>query len=294
MTANPPTVPEQATVGSAVALKQQLEDALREAAFTSSVESADDGTALKLAVYSSMYCPFEDTVEAASDWLREVGIDATAARDEETFRIVLTLPTADSVRTLIATLLQPWITARTTAKHLDDVLSDHGLDATIDVGTKALSLHLAEDELDSAVTLARLLGAPDIEEDLPLHRRRGVRRLTERILWLITGVVGSPVSADIEPACEHEVDRLTIGMSLEQAHRLTQRLLLAEVADPTARLQRLLGKTVGTGAHVARTPKNTSQSDRLTITLSPEQGRHLMHRLDPDRDAIPARELTTH
>ncbi|MET8723784.1 hypothetical protein [Streptomyces misionensis] len=129
MTANPPTAPEQATVGSAVALKQQLEDALREAAFTSSVESADDGTALKLTVYSSSYCPFEDTVDAASDWLRAVGIDATAALDESTFRIVLTLPTADSVRTLIATLLQPWITAHTTAKHLDDVLSDHGLDA---------------------------------------------------------------------------------------------------------------------------------------------------------------------
>ncbi|NEA46023.1 hypothetical protein [Streptomyces sp. SID10815] len=293
MTANPLTVPEPATVGSAAALKQQLDDALRAAAFTAMLASADDETALNLTLYGSS-CPFDDSVEAATAWLGRVGVDATAALDEESFRIVLTLTTADSVRALIATLLQPWITARTTAQQLDDVLSDHGLDSAINVGTESLTLLLADDELYSAVTFARLLGAPGLGADLKRHRRRGIRRLTERVQWLVTGVVGSPVTTDVEGACEHEVDRLTIEMSLEQARRLTQRLLLAEVADPTARLQRLLGKAVGLGAHVAWKPEDVSGPDRLTITMSPQQGRRLMNRLNPDQDATPAREPATH
>ncbi|MFD6435887.1 hypothetical protein [Streptomyces venezuelae] len=261
MNANSPTAPESATAASAASVKQQLEDALTAADFVATLETADDDTALNLTVYSSK-CPFDNTVEAAAVWLLDASIDATVAWDEETFRVVLTLATAASVRTLIAALLQPWMTARTTAQQLEDILSDHGLDSTLGVGTASLNLHLADDELGSAVTLARLLGAPDVAEDLQLHRRRGVRRLTKRIEWLITGAIGSPVSAKVEPACEHEADRLTIEMSLEQARRLTKRLTAAQVADPSARLQRLLTRTVGIGAYVAWKPGEAPGSDR--------------------------------
>ncbi|MEV7205260.1 MULTISPECIES: hypothetical protein [unclassified Streptomyces] len=292
MTANPLTVSEQATAGSAAAARQQLEKALEEAGFLAPIEAADDGASLRVTMYSSK-CRFADSVEDATEWLHQSGIDATAALDEKTFRVVMTLPSADSVRMFIAALLQPWITARTTAAALADVLSDHGLDCTIDVGTASLCLLVTDDELDAAVLLARLLGAPDIGTDLPRHRPRGIRRLTERVRWLITGVVGSPVSTEIEYGCAHEADRLTIELTLEQARRLTQRLLLAEVADPSARLQRLLGKTVGAGAGVT-TPGHAPGSDRYTITLDPEQARRLTHRLDPDLDVAPARGLTTH
>ncbi|WP_333743029.1 hypothetical protein [Streptomyces ardesiacus] len=292
MTANPSTVSEPATVGRAAAVKQQLEDALAEADFLAPVETADDGASLHIALYSSK-CPFADSVEEATKWLHQAGIDATAALDAEFSRVVLTLPSAESVRMFIAALLQPWITARTTAVALADVLADHGLHSTIDVGTTSLSLVLADDELESSVLLARLLGAPDIGTDLPRHRRRGIRRLTERIQWLITGVVGSPVSTEVEHGCVHEADRLTIELTLEQARRLTQRLLLAEVADPSARLQRLLGKTVGADAYVG-TPGHEPESDRCTITLSPEQARRLTHRLDPSLDLTAVRGLTAH
>ncbi|MFG2683867.1 hypothetical protein [Streptomyces sp. NPDC048392] len=288
MTAKPLTVSEQATAGNAATARQQLEEALKEADFLASIETADDGLSLHVTMYSSK-CRFGDSVEDSTEWLHQTGIDATAALDEKTFRVVMTLPSADSVRRFIAALLQPWITARTTAAALADVLSDHGLDCTIDVGTASLSLLVTDDELDAAVLLAHLLGAPDIGTDLPRHRPRGIRRLTERVRWLITGVVGSPVSTEIEHGCAHEADRLTIELTLEQARRLTQRLLLAEVADPSARLQRLLGKTVGTGASVT-----APGSDRYTITLDPEQARRLTHRLDPDLDVAPARGLTTH
>ncbi|WP_153812142.1 hypothetical protein [Streptomyces sp. SUK 48] len=212
-------------------MKAELDDALKAADFLATLEVADDRTALHLMEYSSR-SPFGATVEAATEWLRQSGIDATAARDEQTLRVVLTLASADSVRTLIATLLQPLITARTTAQQLEDVLSDLGVDSTVDAGTQYLNLHLAEDELGPAIALARLLGAPGLADGLQLSRRRGIRRLTERIRWLITGVVGSPVSAEAEPACPHEADRLTIGMSLEQARRLTERLRLAKAAVP--------------------------------------------------------------
>ncbi|APY85464.1 hypothetical protein DCW30_24800 [Streptomyces alfalfae] len=293
MNANPLTVPEPATAGSAASEKRQLEEALAAADFTATLETTDDEMALNLTVYSSR-CPFDNTVEDATDWLRHAGIEATAALDEKTFRVVLTLATATSVRALIAALLQPWITARATAQQLEDALSDHGLTSTIDVGTASLNLHLADDELGSAVTLARLLGAPNLAEDLQLHRRRGVRRFTKRIQWLITGAIGAPVRAQVEHACEHEADRLTIEMSLEQAHRLTHRLTAEEVADPSARLQRHLTKTVGIGAYVACKPGDVPGSDRLTITMNPDQGRCLLHRLNSDGDDSPARELTTH
>ncbi|MFC8944012.1 hypothetical protein [Streptomyces rochei] len=285
MTANPPTVPQQATVGSAAAVKQQLEDALKEAGFLAQINSAHDGASLHVTMYSSK-CRFADSVEDATEWLHQTGIDATATLDERTSRVVMTLPSADSVKMFNAALLQPWITARTTATHLNDVLADHGLDCTIDVGPASLSLLLADDELDTAVQLARLLGAPDIGTGLPRHRPRGIRRLTERVRWLITGVVGSPVSTELEHGCAHETDRLTIKLTLEQARRLTQRLLLAEVANPSARLQRLLGRTVGAGASVT-TPGGGPGPDHYTITLGPEQARRLTHHLDPNLDVAP-------
>ncbi|MGW3974643.1 hypothetical protein ACWEFD_35860 [Streptomyces ardesiacus] len=292
MTVNRPTVPQQATMGSAAAVKQQLEDALKEADFLAQIDTAHDGASLHVTMYSSK-CRFADSVEDATEWLHQAGIDATAALSTDAFRVVLTLTSTDSVRKFIAALLQPWIIARTTAANLNDVLTDHGLDGTIDVGRTSLALRLSDDELETAVLLARLLGAPDIGTDLPRHRPRGIRRLTERVRWLITGVVGSPVSTEIEHGCAHEADRLTIELTLEQARRLTQRLLLAEVAAPSARLQRLLGKTVGAGACVT-TPGHAPGTDRYTITLDPEQARRLTHRLDPDLDVTPARGLTTH
>ncbi|MFD4683600.1 hypothetical protein ACFWP1_33360 [Streptomyces sp. NPDC058425] len=268
------------TNGSAASLLHHLEGALKEAAFVATVRP--DGPALKLVLHSSKY-PYNDTAEAATEWLTDAGIDATAALDEETFRVVITLRTAEAVRALIETLLRPWITAHTVAQQLTDVLSDHSLDSTVDVTTASLTLDLADDdELSSAVALAGLLGAPAFNTSL--RRRRDLRRFGERLSWLITGATGSPVLVEVEPGCAHQVDHVTVRLSLGQAARLTRRLAQAEPADPSVRLQRLIGAVAGEGVWVEREPGRTSGGELLTISLSPEQGRRLMNHLTPDRD----------
>ncbi|MFD4574989.1 hypothetical protein ACFWNK_03890 [Streptomyces sp. NPDC058417] len=283
MTDNPETEPDPTTAGGAAALLHHLEGALHDAGFTATLRTHE--TALKLTLYSNR-CPYTGTAEAATEWLHETGVDATAALDEDTYQVVLTLRTVDSVRTLIATLLQPWIEAHSVAQQLDDVLSDHGLDSVIDVRAAYLDLRLAADEFCSAVALARLLGAPAVEPDF--RRRRGVRRFTEQLQWLLVGAVGSPVLIEAEPGCAHEVDQLTVKLRLDQAPRLTQRLGLVEVEDPAARLQRLLHQAVGGSVYVANGTGHTPDIDLLTITMPPEQGRRLMNHLHPTRDTTPS------
>ncbi|MEU6405471.1 hypothetical protein [Streptomyces sp. NPDC046985] len=210
---------------TAAPLQRLLQDALREAGFEATVYPADDGAALNLTLYSR-HTPF--ATEAAARWLDEAGVVADVTLDGGgSSSPVLTLHTEESVRRLIARLLDPWTRAYSALAPLVDLLEAHGVISDADVGTHAVALELPDDMLASAVILAALLGAPAIDAGLDLNRPRGLRRLADRMQWLVTGVVGSEVTATARRGCAHDPDRLTLRLTIEQAQRLTHRL------DPT-------------------------------------------------------------
>jgi hypothetical protein len=213
--------PSSPDAAPAAPLRQLLHDALEDAHFVGHVEAAGDGSALKAILYSHR-APFTESLEA-NDWLSKAGVFATATLNEGHY-VVITLPTAASVHQLITSLLTPWITAHTVAKQLVDLLETRGVISDVAVGTSSLALCLCDDELGSVVRLAGMLGAPGIDSGLVLLRKRGMRRLTERIQWLITGVVGSAARAVTEPGCAHQQDSLTLHLTIDQARRLVGRL----------------------------------------------------------------------
>ncbi|GGZ73491.1 hypothetical protein ACFOOM_00745 [Streptomyces echinoruber] len=230
MTAAESQASDTAASGQPAVLRRQvLDDALEKARFAARVDAGDDGAALKVTVLSSK-APFDRTVGDATAWLAGAGIEGTAALND-VYDIVLTLRTAASVDRCIAVLLDPYIGAHTAAAHLDDCLKGHGLTGEITVLETHVELALPDDELGSAVTLAALLGAPGIGDDLVLTRRRGLRRLAERLRWLLTGAVGSVVPVTAEPGCAHAPERVTVHLTIGQAHRLAQ--CLARPAQDT-------------------------------------------------------------
>ncbi|BCM70551.1 hypothetical protein EASAB2608_05885 [Streptomyces sp. EAS-AB2608] len=158
-----------ADASPAAQLRELLDDALKKAHFTALVTS-DDGGGLNLTVHSHK-APFAGDVESASGWLNQNGITATVTLNE-TGDVVLTLPAADSVRQLIASLLQPWIDAYTASDQLVDLLEAHDVPSEAAVGTSSLQLSLPDDELGSVVTLAALLGVPEISVGHLLDRSR--------------------------------------------------------------------------------------------------------------------------
>ncbi|MEU6405287.1 hypothetical protein [Streptomyces sp. NPDC046985] len=209
---------------TAASLQQILLDALRAAGFEATVRPASDGAALTLTLYSRHKTPVA-TVQAAARWLDEAGVVADVTlSDDGSSSPVLTLPTEESVRRLIAALLDPWTRAYATLAPLADFLESHSVISDVDVDTQAVELTLPDDMLASAVTLAALLGAPAIDAGLDLNRPWGLRRLAGRMQWLVTGVVGSEVTATAAQGCAHDPDRLTLRLTIEQAHRLTRRL----------------------------------------------------------------------
>ncbi|MFK0120139.1 hypothetical protein [Streptomyces sp. NPDC090994] len=214
----PPTAPQPAA-----ALEQHLEGALHRAHFAARANLAADGAALQLTMLSSQ-TPFDRTIEAATTWLSSAGIDGTATFNEA-YDIVLTLPTATAIHRLVAVLLEPRIRAHTTADNLAELLSAHGLPHHVRLqGTSTIEVTLADDDLSTTVRFADRLGAAGIDAGLTLDRPRGMRRLAERLQWLVTGTVGSTVHTAATPECAHSPDLITLDLTLDQAQSLTQRL----------------------------------------------------------------------
>ncbi|MFJ8886589.1 hypothetical protein ACIRJR_24685 [Streptomyces sp. NPDC102402] len=213
-----PEVPQPAAP-----LQQLLDGAVREAYFAANVDVPEHGTALSLTVHSSD-APFDRTVEAATAWMTSTGIDGTAAYNETGF-IVITMTTAAAVHQLIAVLLNPHIRARTTAAQLTHLLQTQDLMSGITtLGVRAIELTLADDDdLDTAIRFAALLGAPGIAVALVPHRPDRLFCLAERIKWLVRGAVGSAVSATADPGCAHAPDQITLRLTIEQTNALLQR-----------------------------------------------------------------------
>ncbi|GAA2439673.1 hypothetical protein [Streptomyces glaucus] len=207
----------------ATSSRKLLEEALADARFVARVE-AGDGGALDLVVLSHK-APFDRAVAAAREWLAEAGIDGSAAFNDLQ-DVVLTLPTSGAVERLVEVLLEPHIRAYTTITQLGEALEDHGLLSNITAGgTCTVELGLSDEGLASAVELASLLGAPSINGGLDLSDLDGMDRLADRLQWLISGVVGSEVSAKASPGCAHEQEEITLYLTVEQARGLTQRLV---------------------------------------------------------------------
>ncbi|GAA4782354.1 hypothetical protein [Streptomyces ziwulingensis] len=170
------------------------------------------------------------TVESATAWLTKAGIDGTAAFDEAR-DIVITLPTSAAVDQLATVLLDPCIRAHTAADDLVELLSSAALVHHVGLlGTHAVEVTLADGDLGAAIQFAALLGAGGIDDGLTLSRPRGMRRLAERLQWLVTGAVGTTVHTDVRPGYVHDPDHLTI----DQARHLTQRLVLAATGTDRA------------------------------------------------------------
>ncbi|GKQ33496.1 hypothetical protein [Streptomyces sp. A012304] len=221
----PPTAP-------ATGLQKDLIDTLDKAHFQALVGKGEVEGSLDLTVYSQK-APFTNDREAAQ-WLDQAGIAATATLNEGLY-VVLNLHTADAVLRFIDLLLMPWVTAYTAADQLETLLDSHAVTSDLAVGTAGIALTLAEDDLACVVTLASLLGAPGIDSGLVLHRRRGIRRLAERMKWLLSGIVGSAVQATAEAGCEHACARLEVNLTVEQTHRLLDRLDATQHSTPTGR-----------------------------------------------------------
>ncbi|MGQ5596855.1 hypothetical protein ACUJ8N_07690 [Streptomyces sp. ESR1.13] len=213
--------PPAALTAPATELQKHLTDALDKAHFQARVGKGEDEGSLDLTVYSQK-APFTNDREAAQ-WLDQAGIAATATLSDGLY-VVLNLPTADAVLQFIDQLLMPWITAYTAADQLDTLLDSHAVTGDLAVRADRITLTLADEGLACVVTLATLLGAPDIDTGLALYRRRGVRRLAERMQWLLSGITGSGVQATAEVGCEHASARLELDLTVDQTHRLLERV----------------------------------------------------------------------
>ncbi|MFJ2509844.1 hypothetical protein ACIQJX_26405 [Streptomyces griseoviridis] len=115
----------------------------------------------------------------------------------------------------------------TAAGALDGAMSAHALAFDVRVHSDSVIMLLLHDslELGTAAVFARLLGSSaDLAAKLDLNRPRGVRRLAERMAWLVTGVTGSRVLVDGIPGCGHAPDHLALYLTAEQARRVTERI----------------------------------------------------------------------
>ncbi|MET9761866.1 hypothetical protein ABZ016_22870 [Streptomyces sp. NPDC006372] len=221
---HPPTLGE---------LKPILEGALRDAHFAARVDLRGVGSVLDLTVLSHK-APFDRTLDAANAWMASVGIGGTATFNDF-HDIVVTLSTAAEVHKLTTALLEPHIRAHAVADELSGLLEAHHLSSSIELqGTHAVEVVLAGDELEAVAGFAAKLDAPAIEAGLALHRPRGMRRLAERLQWLVTGALGSAVCATATPGCAHDPDHITLHLTIDQAQRLTQRLPCPTQDNPIA------------------------------------------------------------
>jgi hypothetical protein len=213
-------------------LSQQLQEAFDDACFAARVDAGHGETLVSATLLNTTKAPFLPTPEQAAVWLDKEAIDASA-RFDDACNIAVDLRTAESVERLIRALLEPHIRAYSTAIALQEALTAHKLAHTVRIQfTKNLELALKDSvDSDTAPTFARLLGAPHIDAGLDLTRDRHLRRLADRLTWLTTGITGCPVHVEATTGCAHEVDRVTLILTLPQARRLTHCLDSVQEAD---------------------------------------------------------------
>lgn len=207
--------------------QELMQQSLDRARITARVEPADDQTPLRVVLLGGNRLPFLHFLDAgeATAWLKNAGIEATADTDDED-NVVLHLPagTVDAVRDL---LTADYIRAEDAADALQHALHQGGLELTEATVTDsdAVVIEIADsDNLATGVNLGVLLGADFIAHGLELHRPKGMRKLARRLRLVLTGVAGGPVDVHAEPGCEHRDDRLLIGLYVDQALRLAERL----------------------------------------------------------------------
>lgn len=221
--------PSDTGTPSAAELRQHLDDAFVAARLAARVEVALGG-ALDLTLLTAGRMPFDRDPEQANAWLTENGIEASA-RFDDAMDLVIRLPTAEAVHQLTALTLDARIVTHAAAAALDGALAAHRLIFEVKVtGPGQLSLLLHDSESAGTVpAFAALFGAPGIDAELDLARARGIRRITDRLAWLLTGVTNSLVQAVGAPGCRHELDRVELYLDPGQADLLTQRLEQASV-----------------------------------------------------------------
>lgn len=203
-----------------------LDAAFRDAVAEANVSPGPSGTAVSVTLFTHMQ-PFTQTPEAAAKWLREHHIDGAARFDDDGFNLVVDLRTADAVHEFTDLLPAPDIRLRAAAADLAKELSPHNLSASVraDLASRRVCLTLDDnDDERTASALAGLLGAPGIDERLHLGRNKHLRRLAERLTWLLCGVTGSAIYADTIPGCAHRPDHIMLDLTLDQARKLIDRL----------------------------------------------------------------------
>ncbi|MFJ9719943.1 hypothetical protein ACIRPQ_29125 [Streptomyces sp. NPDC101213] len=215
------------TEASAAELESALADAVSGACYAGRVYVPEnDPAALCLVLLSQHRLSFNPEPQETRDWLERAGIEA-AVHVDETFNAVVTMRSANSVRQVIDRVFAPYVRVEWAADGLRDVLASHGVDATVrSYGPRGLGVYFSDTEgFACAVRLAELLGVPDIAEGLKLGRPRGMRRLAERVRWVLAGVTGGAVGVQVFPGCVHEPDGVEVRLGTEQAAELGQRLV---------------------------------------------------------------------
>ncbi|MET8561194.1 hypothetical protein ABZV75_11640 [Streptomyces flaveolus] len=225
MADSPSRPPDDTDTLSAAELRQRLDDAFVQVRLAARVEAAPDGTALDLTLLTAGRMPFDRDPAQANTWLTENGIDAIATFNE-CMDIVIRLRTAEAVHRLTSLLLGSRIVTHAAAAALVGTLAPHALRYEVAVpGAGQIRLFLHDSAGEKTVpAFAALLGGPGIEADLDLSRARGIRRITDRLSWLLTGITGSLVPAQGTPGCTHEPDQVELYLDPDQAQLLAQRL----------------------------------------------------------------------
>ncbi|WP_405591932.1 hypothetical protein [Streptomyces sp. NBC_01092] len=221
--------PSDTGTPSAAELKQHLDDAFVAARLAARVEVAPGG-ALDLTLLTAGRMPFDRDPDQANAWLTENGIEASA-RFDSCMDLVIRLATPEAVHRLTELTLDARIVTHAAAAALDGALATHPLPYEVRVtGPGALSLLLHDSESAGTVpAFAELLGAPGIAAELDLSHADGIRHITDRLAWLLTGVTGSLVQAEGARGCRHEPDRVELYLDPAQADLLTRLLEQASV-----------------------------------------------------------------
>ncbi|MGW6744999.1 hypothetical protein ACWGDX_30415 [Streptomyces sp. NPDC055025] len=202
------------------------------AGITGRVVVPEGSSSPALRLLSDSRLPFARNAQAARKWLTDNSI-AAAAEIDETGELVITPHGRAAVDQLIERLLSPGIRAEQAAEQLWDALGLHDLAADVSVAdTDRITVELRDSErLGSAVALCALLGAEDIADGLKLHRPRGMYKLATRMRLLLTGAVGRGVTVEADPGCAHADDGVRVGLSVEQAFQLAEKIAAQPVSS---------------------------------------------------------------
>ncbi|MDH6604526.1 hypothetical protein M2164_000161 [Streptomyces sp. SAI-208] len=169
--------------GEHTALHDRLDTAFRQAGVEANVQAGPAQVAVSVTLYSRLPT-FAHTAEAATAWMCDHGIDGEARLDPETFHIVIALRTEPAVDRFTDLLLTPHIQTRTAAISLAEALGAHTMYTNVRTGlaTRRIEVKLNDNaDMLTAITVARLLGAPGLDRGLDLARNKHLRRLAERL-----------------------------------------------------------------------------------------------------------------